>query len=144
MKIQWIGAALLGTALVVGCGDRSNENTENAPENAGTSVAVAPDNGSQTNLQPPAAEPSLSPNRDASAERAPPAARPTSGTRPAPRTPAPATRANASPAAREDAPRASAPARVVVREVTVPVGTALALELTSPVSSETAQIEMPV
>ena len=143
MKIQWMAAALLSSALTVACSDRSPENNENAPGNEGTSVALAPEGGDQANLQPRAAEPSASsPNRDGSADRPPTqGARPTTGTRSAP-----AARPSLvpAPARREDAPRASAPPPVRVREVTLPVGTALALELTSAVSSDTAQIETPV
>ena len=138
MKIQWMAAALFSSALVVGCGDRNNENT---PETEGTSVALPPESGNQANLQPPAAEPSASsPSRDASTGRTQTqGARPTTGTR-APAAPRPAP----PPARSAEAPRAPAPAPVRVREVTLPVGTALALELTSPVSSETAQIETPI
>ena len=42
MKIQWIAAALLSSALVVGCGDRKSENEQNPEQIEGTSVAVAP------------------------------------------------------------------------------------------------------
>lgn len=138
MKTQWMGTVLLSSALVVGCGDKTNENAENAPETDGTSVALAPEGGNQ-NLQPAAEPAAPSPNRDASAGRRPTqGARPTTGTRPV----SPSARPNLVSADREEAPRA--PAVVRVREVTLPAGTALALELTSPVSSETAQIETPV
>jgi hypothetical protein len=134
MKIQWMAAALLSTALVVGCAEKASENTENTAGTEGTSVAVNPEPGQPTNLQPPAAQPAASPNADVSAGSS---ARQTTGTR------APAARPSA-PAREESAPRASAPPPVTVRELTLPAGTALALELTSPVSTETARIETPV
>jgi hypothetical protein len=136
MKIQWMAATLLSTALVVGCAEKASENTENAAGTEGTSVAVNPEQGQPTNLQPPAAQPA-SPNADVSA-----GSRPT-GTA-ASRTPAPRPAAPAAPARETSAPRESAPAPVTVREITLPAGTALALELTSPVSSETARVETPV
>lgn len=141
MKIQLIAATLLSSALVVGCGDRGAEDTENTPNSEGTTVAVSPEPGAQP-LQPPSAGTAQSsPNRDTSATSQ--GARPTTGTRaPAASRPpaAPATRPNTA-APRRDA----APAPVArVREITLPAGTPLALELTSAVSSETAQVETPV
>src|SRR5215204_727918 len=70
MKIQWIAAALLSSALVVGCGDRKSEDEQNPEQKEGTSVAVAPEAGDQANQQPPAAvAPAPSSNRDGSAVR---------------------------------------------------------------------------
>jgi hypothetical protein len=135
MKIEWMAAALLGSALVAGCSGRDNETAENAPGTDSTSVAVAEDAGQQSNLQPPA------PAADESESRT--QTRTTTSSRPPARTPPPATR-NTSPPVEAERPRAAAPAAPVVRQVTLPVGTALALELTSPVSTETAQIETPV
>jgi hypothetical protein len=145
MKIQWIAAALLSSALVVGCGDRKSEDEQNPEQNQGTSVAVAPEAGDQANLQPPAAAvPAPSSNRDSSAARRDNAG--TSGSRtPARTSPAPITREPA-PRYEAEAPRASVPPapRETVRTYTIPAGTSLPLELTTAVSSETAQIEMPV
>jgi hypothetical protein len=138
MKIHWMAAALLGSALVTGCGGRDNETAENAPGTDSTSVAVAPDAGQQSNLQPPAAAPaepdSRTQTRSTTGSRTPAAA--PRNTSPAPRNPPPPVEA--------ERPRAAAPAVPTVRLVTLPAGTALALELTSPVSTETAQIETPV
>jgi len=149
MKTNWITAALLSSALVAGCSDRESENTQNSGQNEGTSVAIAPEPGDQTNLQPPAgAPPAPSQNRDTTAVRPDSSgSRSTTGNR-APARPAPAVRNTAPPVAdrlENTAPRVSAdPPRVTVRTLTIPAGTSLPLELTTAVSSETAQIEMPV
>jgi hypothetical protein len=144
MKITWIPAILLSSALVVGCGDRGAENAQNDQQNEGTSVAIPPEADSQANLQPPAAAPPApSPNRDSSAARST-----TVNRVPAPRVnPAPAPRTEPRPLERveREAPRASvAPAPPRVRTLTIPAGTSLPLELTTAVSSETATIEQPV
>lgn len=67
-------------------------------------------------------------------------------TAPAPSNAAPKPRPAAPSSARAQAaaPRPVAPAKPRFREVTAPVGTELPLELTTAVSSETAQIESPV
>lgn len=141
MKIQWIAAALLSTAVAAGCADGGSENAQNSAQTDGTMVAV-PEEGAQANLQPPPVEePAASSNRDSSARSS------TAGTttRPTPRT-EPA-RSDAAPRPVErvaPAPRAAAPAVPAVRILTIPAGTALPLELTTTVSSETAQVEMPV
>jgi len=146
MKIQWMAAALLSSALVVGCGGRGGEKTENAPETDGTTVALSPDTGADADQPappPPAAQPAQSsPNRDGSAGRAPTSGTGTTST--ASRTPAgsaPVARDSAPVRDDDDPPRATAP---IVREVTIPAGTSLALELTSSVSTETARVETPV
>jgi hypothetical protein len=153
MKTQWITAALLSSALVVGCSDRGSENAQNAPENQGTAVNVAPEPGAPTTQAPaPAEQPPVSSNRDSSTFRPDTSgARSTSGNRSAAsRPPAPASRVDAAPRPSERieprAPsRAAEPApRVTVRTVTIPAGTALPLELTTAVSTETASVEMPV
>ena len=154
MKIQWMATALLGAALAVGCGDRKAEDTQNQAQNEGTTVSVPPDTSVQANAQPPAQPPAAaSPSRDGSAARADSSGgRSTSGARAATKpAPAPArTTETARPAERIDreetrAAAGSAPRAVpTVRTVTIPVGTALPLELTTALSSETAQVEQPV
>src|SRR5688500_9522383 len=138
MKSTWITAALLSSALVVGCGDRESENTQNSGQNEGTSVAIAPEPGDQASLQPPAsAPPAPSQNRDSAAVRPDSSgSRSTTGNR-APARPAPVVRETA-PLAPErlesSAPRVStAPPRVTVRTLTIPAGTSLPLELTTAV-----------
>jgi hypothetical protein len=142
MKTQLMAVALLGAAFAAGCGDRGADNAQNAQQTEGTSVAVPQE---QANLQPaPADQPAVSPNRDASprpnnsAVGSPsrPAPRQTARNEVAPR-PIPAEAPRVAPSA---APR-PAP---TVRFVTIPSGTTLPLELTTAVSSETAQVEMPV
>ena len=134
MKNQWIAVAALSAAFAAGCGEKSAENPQDGPQPDGTTVTVPQEPGTPANLQPAPAD--VSPNRDAvgttSRPRAPQPAR--AETRPAPIA-AEAPRVNAAPAPRP------AP---VVRFVTIPAGTPLPLELTTAVSSETAQVETPV
>ncbi len=144
MRIQWMTAALLGSALVVGCGDRGSDNPGNLEQN-GTPAAAAP--GTEQAIPPDAPPPALapaapSPGVDTSR------AQETSGNRTAtPTRPAPSARPSNSVA---ESPRAEAPTRrpdpprPVVRMVTIPAGTALPLELTTSLSSETATVEMPI
>ena len=146
MKTYWIAVAALSAAVAVGCGEKTPENEQNAAQNDGTTVNVPQETGTQANLQaPPAQPPAASSNRDG-------ATRPSNsvaGSTSRPTNSAPA-RNDARPADRlpSEAPRvAAAPAprpAPVVRIVTIPVGTALPLELTTAVSSATAQVEMPV
>jgi hypothetical protein len=132
MTNQWTWAAVLGCALAVGCGDRQPETTQNlqldapsaAAENAGVAEIGPPVNPAQS--APPA-----SPRRDAST---------VTGTTSRPSA-APYTEREA---VRRDAPAASAPAAPRWRDVTVPAGTALPLELLTAISSETAAVETPV
>ena len=144
MKTQWMAVAVFGAALAAGCGEKSPENAQNSPQNEGTTVTVPQDPGGQANLQPATDQSAVSSNRDA-------APRPSNspvGTTSRPRStqaardersvdPIPSTANRVAPAA---APR-PAP---VVRYVTIPAGTLLPLELTTTVSSGTAQVETPV
>ena len=147
MKNTWITAVLLSSAVLVGCSDRESENTQNSGQNDGTTVAIPAEQGDQANLQPPAGSTAApSPNRDSTAVRPDSQARPATVTR-APARPAPSVRETPLPADRleSSAPRVSpAPPPVTVRTFTIPSGTSLPLELTTAVSSETAQVEMPV
>jgi hypothetical protein len=125
MKLQWLSAFLLSSAVVAGCGDRAanNENVEEtaappaATDPTGQPAPAAPLGGSTSSQEDDTAI------RDRQAETT--AARPTTG----------------SSASRAAAPAARAPQ---FRDVTVPAGTALPLELMTPLSSETATVEMPV
>jgi hypothetical protein len=146
MKTQWIAVAVLSAAFSAGCGEKTPENGENTSQNEGTTVTVPQETGTQGNLQPVPAEPAAaSSNRDGSTRSSNTVAGSTSRQKPS----APA-RNESGPAARipSDAPRlTAAPAprpAPVVRFVTIPVGTALPLELTTAVSSATAEVEMPV
>jgi len=125
MKTHWIAAALVSSTLAMACAG-SGENTANSAPAA----APAPEQAATSQAAPPAPSPT------AEAARPEPA--------PAPRLkPAPARTASA-PVRLEEAPRAAAPPRPRFREVSAPTGTELALELTTPLSTETAQIETPV
>lgn len=153
MKTQWMAVALISAAFAAGCSDKSAENSQNSPQNDGTTVTVPQETSGQSNLQPAAVDqPGVSSNRDAAATSNNSAARPNNsavGTTSRPR-PTPPARSATRPADRLDAeaPRAAAAPAArpapVVRIVTIPVGTALPLELTTAVSSATAQVEMPV
>ena len=134
MKNQWIAVAVLSAAFAAGCGEKSAENPQDSPQPDGTTVTVPQEPGTPANLQPAPAD--VSPNRDAVGTTSRPRTSQPARveTRPAPIA-AEAPRVNAAPAPRP------AP---VVRFVTIPAGTALPLELTTAVSSETAQVETPV
>jgi len=164
MRSHWMIAALLSSALAAGCNGRNNDNSQNTEQNpaaapAATDQTVAP--------APPAATQQPYSTADNSAVRTQPqntAPRATTGQREVPRSTAPSRtqqtpQANSSysnsnsgsnaPAVglppRETA-RAEAPAPRLpeYREVTMPAGTALPLEMTSTISSESAQVEAPV
>ncbi len=143
MKTQWMAVAVLGAALAAGCGDKPAENAENSPQSEGTTVDVPQEPGAAANLQPAGTDqPAVSSNRDVSTRSGNSA----TGSTSRPRTSEPA-RVESKPAERlqPEAPRAAAaPAVPVVRIVTIPAGTTLPLELTTAVSSATAQVEAPV
>ena len=138
MRSHWTFAAVLSSALIVGCGDRGADNTQNVEQTqdqAQTTGATAADQVNPSS--PTASAPSTSgavdnpvpgPDRNDTAA----APRSTTGSSPTP--------TEARPVAPERAP---AP-RPQLREVTVPAGTALPLELMTAISSATATVEMPV
>jgi hypothetical protein len=133
MKLHLMTAVLLSSALVVGCGGRDDD--ARSADESGTPAAATP--GTDQPVAPAAPQVSAAPEPERLAPRETQPARPA----PAPR-PRTATRAAEAPAPRAEAP--AAPARPVVRMVTIPANTALPLELTTAVSSETASVEMPV
>ena len=163
MRSHWMIAALLSSALAAGCNGRNNDSSQNTEQNQPVAPANAPASTDQTVAPaPPAATQQPYSAADNAAVRPQPqntAPRATTGQRDVPRTTAPsrtqpAPQANSSysnPAAgvglppRETA-RAEAPAPRLpeYREVTIPAGTALPLEMTSTISSESAQVEAPV
>jgi hypothetical protein len=155
-------ATLLSTALVVGCNGRNNNNSQNPEQNqpanapAATDQTVAP--------APPAATQQAYPSVDNSAvrtERSTTAPRATAG-RDTSRATAPSRTESAPQASssysnapavglppRESNNRpaesaAAAPRLPEYREVTIPAGTALPLEMTSTISSSSAEVEAPV
>src|SRR5688500_14395934 len=137
MKIQWTAVVVLSVAVTAACGEKPAENTQNSPENDGTTVSVPQDSGAAANLQPaPPEQPVVSSNSDGSSRP-----RNSVGTTSRPRTTEAARRVDR---LQPDAPRASAGPVPTVRIVTAPVGTVLPLELTTAVSSATAQVETPV
>ena len=154
MKSHWTTAALLSCALMAGCNDRGNDNAQNLEPTQGQAPATGAGAADQVNPATPAAPaPSTAPTVDNSAARADrndttTGARATTGSRPTTR-PAPAapTRNNNDvvPDVRpRETATPAAPARPRFREVTVPAGTSLPLELTTALSSATATVEMPV
>ena len=141
MKTQWMAVAVLSAALAAGCGDKPAENEENSLQSEGTTVDVPQEPGAAANLQQtPVEQPAASTNRDVSTRSGKSSQAPS---RPA-QTSAPGTETRAADRLQPEAPRAAAPAPPVVRIVTIPAGTTLPLELTTAVSSATAQVETPV
>ena len=158
MRSHWIIAALLTTAIATGC-SRNNENAQNADENQAAAPVGVPAGTDQT-VAPIAPPPAQQPSTFADNSPRPAApARPTTGRREAAPTstrraePAPqaSTRYNNEPNVglppRESnrvAESAPAPRVPEYREVTIPAGTALPLEMTSTISSASAEVEAPV
>lgn len=143
MKGSWMAAALLGSILAVGCGDRTGDEAQNLQQNVpvepaeptGSTDLALPVEGAPQGREPsPTVDGSVvaTPRRGDAAD-----ARPTSGDRLAAPRPAPG-------AGRRPAPSDAPPAAPRWREVTLPAGTALPVELLTPLSSETAQVETPV
>jgi hypothetical protein len=152
MRSQWTIAAVLSCALIAGCNDRGNDNAQDLEQTQDQAPATGPGAADQVNPATPGAPaPSTSPTVDSSAARSErndtTGARATTGsratTRPAPST---TTRNNNEvvPDIRPRESAARAPARPQFKEITVPANTALALELTTPLSSATSTVEMPV
>jgi len=126
MRVHWVSAALLSSALVVGCGDRGSQTTDNTQPNA---APAASGPAEQTDGR---GKSQVSPDRDT-------AVRPSDA-----RTDARARSENRRESARSvDRAPSSAPTEAF-RELTIPAGMALPLELMTPLSSETAQVETPV
>ena len=138
----WAVAALASVPFLAACGERTPSEPQDTEENQVLTApppagAQAPSAGADATLAPPP----LSTRRDGS-----------TGTRPAPTVGARPTTGNhtvpeampsEAPPARDAAPPPAAPAPQW-REVTIPVGTALPLELLTALSSETAAVETPV
>ncbi len=155
MRSHWITAALLTSVIAAGCNGR-NENAQNTGQNeagapAGTDQTVAPV------APPPAQQPSTFTDNSA---RPAASARPATGRRETAATstrrtePAQQASYNNSAAPNVGLPRESsrvaespsspAPRVPEYREVTIPAGTALPLEMTSTISSASAEVEAPV
>ena len=161
MRSHWMIAALLSSALMVGCNSRSNDNSQNAEQNPAAAPANAPAAGDQAVAPAPPAQSqqpySTADNSAVTGQRTAAAPRATTGRRETV-TPRGTTTSrnepsefNATPGvslpARENNRVAATPApapRAQWREVTLPAGTALPLQMTSAISSESAQVETPV
>ena len=136
MKIQWIPVALLSSVLLVGC-NRDQQNAQNFDQ-SGVPAAAVPSATDQTGA------PTTEGARATSGVVAPQTAqshhanvdRPSA----APEFPVRQSRTGNLTAARSNA-RTASPS---FREVTVPAGTSLPLELTTALSSDTAHVETPV
>lgn len=137
MSKHWIVPALLSSALAVGCGDGGTQNQQNLEQSQ--AVAPAPGTGGEVSA-PPEAAPPASPERD-TAVAEPARTRPESAAPRQDRAPARQLSENRAPAASTAAPSVPRPRW---REVTLPANTALPLEITTALSSETATVEMPV
>ncbi|HEX5109302.1 MAG TPA: hypothetical protein VFV95_12675 [Vicinamibacterales bacterium] len=138
MNAHWMTALVLGTAMTAACAGspQKAEDTQVPAAAAGQPVeAAAP--------QPAALAPAAASPVDTAAPKS--TAKPASA-RPAPRPTAPAAPAlSASAAAPDPAPTTPPPApRVEYRDLKIAAGTALPLELITPISSETAEVETPV
>jgi hypothetical protein len=163
MRSHWIIAALLATVVATGC-SRNNENAQNTGQNGAAPAGVSA--GTDQNVAPAAppavAQPSTAADNSAvRADRQASAARPTTGRRETAATstrrtePAPQASTNYNntapnvglpPRESNRATESPAPAARVpeYREVTIPAGTALPLEMTSTISSASAEVEAPV
>ena len=159
MKRSWITVAALSLALTAGCSDRGDNNSQNAPSadpNAPAANAPAANPPADNRASEGQGEPS---STDSAAQ---PGARATTGSTPRATTPnRPAARPNdtssrgsavqpnaatrgSGTTARSNEPAASTSRAPQFRELTIPAGTALPLELQTALSSETAQVESPV
>jgi hypothetical protein len=152
MKRFWTTAALLGLLVSAGCADRGDNKATD--EEKAAPEATAPAEKGEVPPAERAGEPSAREDTPTEGARATTGAQ---STRTAPRKPAPSASARSrdvdATAPRDTTPRApaasestAAPSRrgAEWREITVPAGTALPLELETSLSSETAQVEAPV
>jgi len=158
MRSHWIIAGLLTTVIAAGCNGRNNENAQNTGQNEAAAPAGAPaatDQSVAPVAPPPAQQPSTFTDnsaRPAAAARPTTARRETAATSTRRTEPAPQTSTSYNNSAAPNVPRESsraaesAPAPRVpeYREVTIPAGTALPLEMTSTISSASAEVEAPV
>ena len=165
MRSHWIIAVLLTSAIAAGCNGRNNDNSQNTGQNQAAAPANVPAGTDQTVAPaPPQAEQQPSTAADNSAvraERSTTAPRSTTGRRDT--TTSTTRRSESAPQAgtsyNNAAPNVGLPPREnnrvadnaapaartpEYREITVPAGTALPLEMTSTISSESAQVEAPV
>jgi hypothetical protein len=154
MRSHWIIAALLGSMIAAGCNGRNNDNSQNIGQNeaatpAATDQTAAPAPPTQayqpsTTADNSAARPAVAPRATAGRRETAPSS--TRRSEPAPQ--------GSSSYSNNAAPNVSLPPREnrvadaprapEYREVTIAAGTTLPLEMTSTLSSESAQVETPV
>jgi hypothetical protein len=137
MKLKWIPIALLSSTVIAGCNKPSQENAQNFDQSIGAPTAAAPPSATDQTGAPSSAGAQgttgiAGPTETAGAHHA-------NVDRPlvVPDVPV---RPSRTVAARSTARAAS----TLYREVTVPAGTSLPLELTTALSSDTAHVETPV
>ena len=145
MRTFWTPTVLLTAALLAGCGDRSRDNSPTAEENLPETPATSAETPGSVGVDGTAVGPAPAP----SVAEGTPGGRPVAGTPPGasvpPVSPPASAVAGRSPsAAPAPAPRPAPAAAPQFREVTVPAGTALPLELMTALTSETAIVEAPV
>jgi hypothetical protein len=141
--------ALLLSLLVVGCADRDNANRDETQPPAATAPAdQAPPAPAEQAPAPPATSTAREGQQPAEGSRATSGTRATRPTTPPSETSRPTAenRATPTPSAPANTGRsaASTPRTPEFRELTIPAGTALPLELETALSSETAAVEAPV
>jgi hypothetical protein len=140
MKASWMAVALLGSVVAIGCGDRTPENTQTFEQSAPASTEGAAEQAPLADAAESSANGATAHHQDDSTvvrRDARPQSIPSAANRPAAQTGRPAATAGTRPAT-PTAPAAR------WREVTLPAGTAVPLELMTALSSETAKIETPV
>jgi hypothetical protein len=134
MKSFWTAAALLALLASVACGGGRDDNEpKEADETAAPALGVPAEPGAAAPAEPSAAVTSAGGSTSES-----PATRSTT------RQPRPAPAASPQAAPSGAGPASPARRAEAWREVTVPQGTAIPLELETPLSSETTQLEAPV
>ena len=162
MRSHWTIATLLSSALIVGCNGRNNDNSQNAEQNPAAAPGNTPAAGDQAVAPAPPARSeqpySTGDNLTASGQRPAARTRATTGQRETVTPRGTTTQRNETSGfdappevglqarANDRAAATATPAPRVPqwREITLPAGTALPLQMTSAVSSESAQVETPV
>ena len=134
MKSYCTTAALLGLLASVACGDRGDKGRQEADATKEPAVGAPAEPGAAAPAPPSAADTTTGASKSEI-----PATR---STTPQPNRPAPPVSAPTVPSSGGPAPNADRAEQR--REVTVPQGTVIPLELETPLSSETTQLEAPV
>ena len=134
MRAHWITAALVSTVIAVGCGGANPPDSEETqPVAPPADSTVIPDEPVSPQVDTPAPD----------ERRTPPPSRP-SGAASTSRPPARPAPVSPQASARDERPATPPAPQVQYRNLTVPAGTALPLELLTSLSSETTTVESPV